>query len=48
MIGIFSFGNVIGLLALFVLGVGIYRVLSAMNRPEMSVATMLRTPSRDR
>lgn len=48
MIGIFSFGNVIGLLALLVLGVGIFRVLAAKNRPEMSVATMLRTPSKDR
>jgi hypothetical protein len=48
MIGIFSFGNAIGLLALFVLGVGIYRVLAARNRPEMSVASMLRTPDKDR
>ena len=48
MIGIFSFGHVIGLLALFVLGVGIYRVLEARNRPEMSVAAMLRSPDKDR
>jgi len=48
MIGIFSFGNVIGLLALLVLGFGIYRVLAARNRPEMSVATLLRTPSKGR
>ena len=48
MIGIFSFGNVIGLLALLVLGVGIYRVLAAGHRPEMLVASMLRAPDEDR
>jgi len=48
MTGIFSFGNVIGLLALLVLGVGIFKVLIARSRPEMSVASMLRNTEKDR
>ncbi len=43
MTGMFSFGNVTGLVALVFLAAGIFWAMMQRNKPVVSVASMLRT-----
>ena len=43
MTGMFSFGNVTGLITLVVLAAGIFWAMAQRNKPVVSVASMLRT-----
>jgi hypothetical protein len=48
MTGIFSFGNVTGLVTLLALAAGIFWVMAQRNQPVVSMVSMLRGQNRER